>query len=338
LGGGRFTTNPGLNFTQDVAQHYGDRLWPAFVGGFGVRLMPKDGLDYAQGGSRVKCQPGIDHAPTGTTNPQCPPGIDPALSGTANSDFAGATTIPVKEQVATYLSAHSRFTSRQLVLINGGADDVFVQLAFAQAVGTPAAQEAAVAEILQSASDLADIVATVVGNGATHVAVMNLPDIGKTPLAIIGPPPPGVGNLAYSQSLTNISNVFNATLSGALQQKHFGGKVILVDAFTYIDKIIDRYNYYGFAVSNTWLACNLAGQVTSAYLLGLINPPIFSQSLFAESLFCSPKTYTNGADYTFMFADYVHPTTHLNALFAQFVEQQIAAARWDFRDSKRNPL
>ena len=29
LGGGRFTTNPGLNFTQDVAQHYGDRLWPA---------------------------------------------------------------------------------------------------------------------------------------------------------------------------------------------------------------------------------------------------------------------------------------------------------------------
>ena len=24
LGGGRFTTNPGLNFTQDVALHYGD--------------------------------------------------------------------------------------------------------------------------------------------------------------------------------------------------------------------------------------------------------------------------------------------------------------------------
>jgi phospholipase/lecithinase/hemolysin len=29
-----------------------------------------------------------------------------------------------------------------------------------------------------------------------------------------------------------------------------------------------------------------------------------------------------------MFADTVHPTTHLNELFALFVEQQIAARIW----------
>ena len=35
---------------------------------------------------------------------------------------------------------------------------------------------------------------------------------------------------------------------------------------------------------------------------------------------------TAGADQTYMFADGVHPTTKLHALFAQQVEKQIAAA------------
>jgi hypothetical protein len=53
---------------------------------------------------------------------------------------------------------------------------------------------------------------------------------------------------------------------------------------------------------------------------------------FAESLFCPPATYWKyDADRTFMFADMVHPTT-LNALFALFVEQQIAARRWEFSE------
>ncbi len=48
---------------------------------------------------------------------------------------------------------------------------------------------------------------------------------------------------------------------------------------------------------------------------------------FGSSLFCSPQTYTvPNADQTYMFADTVHPTTHLHALFASFAEQQIAAS------------
>src|ERR1700760_3676839 len=38
FGGGRFTTNPGLNFTQLVARSLGSELTPAFVGGFGLPL------------------------------------------------------------------------------------------------------------------------------------------------------------------------------------------------------------------------------------------------------------------------------------------------------------
>src|SRR5580700_9220108 len=68
FGGGRFTTNPGQIWTQNVAQYYGDTLTAAQTGGFGVPLAPASGLGYAQGGARVTLQPGIGHATPGTPN------------------------------------------------------------------------------------------------------------------------------------------------------------------------------------------------------------------------------------------------------------------------------
>ena len=300
FGGGRFTTNPGLNFTQEVALSYGSILTPARVGGFGLPLMAATGLDYAQGGSRVTMQPGIDHA----------------AAGTANADFEGETTIPVKDQVAEFLGTHERFGSDQLVLINGGTNDIFFQLAAAQAAGTATARQDALKAITQSAIDLADVVATLVANGAMHVVVINIPDIGKTPM--------GAASADHGQSLTQISKLFDTTLAGALQQRNFAEKVLLIDTFTFMDGIIADFRQHGFTVSNTGFACDLSAQVARATRLHLDDPSVFGQSLF-----CSPQTFVSkGADEIFMFADAVHPTTHLNAIFAEFVEQQIAGRRW----------
>jgi phospholipase/lecithinase/hemolysin len=299
--GGRFTTNPGLNFTQDVARHYGDRLTPAFVGGFGQPLEPAGGLDYAQGGSRVSLQPGIGHAPMGYP------------------DYALATTVPVADQVNAYLSAHGGFNSDQLVLINGGANDIFFELTNAATLSD------AEAAIMEAAQDLAGIVGTLVANGAMHVVVMNVPDIGIAPFATLSSPP-----LPPPAVLTGLSQLFNSTLEAALNPPIFGGKAILIDAFTIIDNIIGNFQTYGFSVSNKNIACNLSAQVSIAAGLCMKNPGSLycintNPSPFASSLFCSPKTYTTeDADYTFMFADLVHPTTHLNKLFAYFVEQHIA--------------
>ena len=81
------------------------------------------------------------------------------------------------------------------MLINGGANDVFFQFGIAGAAGfTAATQQAAVEKITQSAIDLANVVATVIKNGAMHVVVMNLPDLGKTPLG--ASPPQGVSQIA----------------------------------------------------------------------------------------------------------------------------------------------
>ena len=296
FGGGRFTTNPGLNFTQDIAAHYGDILTPAFLGGLGVPLFPAGGLDYAQGGARVALQPGIGHAPPG------------------QPDFAELTTVPVKEQVSLYLAAHKKFYPGQLVLINGGANDIFYQLQ------TVSSQQTVLAAITQAAIDLAGLVETIVANGATHVVVANLPDIGITPL--------GLSSADGGQLLTQLSQLFNSTLQAALAENNFGSKVVLFDTFSFSDNILANYQIYGFTVSNKGpnqgMACNLAAQVARAQQLGLPDP-----SAFASSLFCSPKTYwTYGADQSFMFADAIHPTTHLNALVAVFVEQQIAARGW----------
>lgn len=300
FGGGRYTTNPGLNFAQEVALSSGNLLTPAFMGGFGLPLFPAAGLNYAQGGARVAMQPGQDHA----------------AAGTPNADFAEQTTIPVKEQVAEFLKAHQRFRSEQLVLINGGANDIFVQLATAQAAGTAAAQQDARNAIIQSAVDLVNVVATIVANGATHVVLINLPDIGKGPI--------GVASADNGQSLTQISQLFDTTLVSALRQQNFGTKVLLIDTFTFIDGIIANFREHGFTVSNTGVACDLPAQIARATELHLDNP-----TLFGQALFCSPKTFVSkGADETFMFADSVHPTTHLNAIFAKYVEQQIAKQQW----------
>jgi len=300
FGGGRFTTNPGLNFSQKVALSYGSVLTPAFVGGFSLPLFPAGGLDYAEGGSRVTMQPGVNHA----------------VGGTLKAEFEEQTTIPIKDQVAEFLKTHKRFSPDQLILIDGGANDIFFQLAAAQAAGTAAAQQDALKAIAQSAIDLVNVVATMVTNGATHVVVMNIPDIGKAPI--------GIASADNGQSLTQISQLFNTTLAGALQQQNFGEKVLLIDSFTFIDGVIANFQEHGFTVSNTGVACDLSAQVARATKLHLDHP-----SVFGESLFCSPKTFiSKGADETFMFADDVHPTTHLNAIFAEFVEQQIAGRRW----------
>ncbi|TCW82045.1 acylhydrolase [Burkholderia sp. SRS-46] len=297
-GGGRFTTNPGQVWTQNVAAYYGDTLQPANEGGFGVPLQATGGLGYAQGGSRVTLQPGLGHA----------------NASVANADFAQATTMPVADQVKQYLSQHGSFNAGQIVLINGGANDIFYQAQVAQAQGnTPAAQLAAAQAIGLAAQQLGGLVKQIVAAGATHVFVSNVPDIGGTPLALQG---------GTQVVFTQLSGLFNKTLAGTLAALQVDPtKYKLVDVFTWQDGIAAAYQANGFTVSNTDTACNLKAMVAAATKFGSPVP-----TAFGSSLFCSPQTYTTpNADQTYMFADTVHPSTRLHALYAQFVQQQIAS-------------
>ncbi|MFM0338256.1 SGNH/GDSL hydrolase family protein [Paraburkholderia fungorum] len=338
FGGGRFTTNPGEVWTQKVAEYYGGTLTAAYVGGFGRPLVATGGLGYAQGGSDVVNAQGEGWAP----------------------NSMAATTVPVVTQVANYLGAHTSFNSNQLVLVNGGANDIFQFSTTANLTALGAAlqtqypllvqagklpnsqagqvqfiagylQQLANPQIATAAAQLAAQIQTIVNSGATHVVVSTVPDIGSTPQGVqANAAAPGTAAL-----LSGITAAYNGILVQNLTARGLlgTGKVIVADAFTWIDQQVPNYQALGFTVSNTGTACNLASMVTNATAYATANPsatngltPAQYGSQFGSSLFCSPQTYTvAGADQTYMFADLVHPSTHLHALFAQYVQQQIAA-------------
>src|SRR5262249_430244 len=186
------------------------------------------------------------------------------------------------------LLAHGRFTPNQLVLINGGANDVFFQLAVAQAKGTPQALTAALEAIAQAAADLAKIVGNLVANGAAPVVVFTLPPISTTPA--------GVVSKDHGKLLADVSKLFNATLAFALQLQHrnLSGKVILIDAFGFVDYLVANFQKHGFSVSNTGIACNLLAQVKIAASLCPANPGSLyctNPTLVGSSLFCSQNTF-----------------------------------------------
>src|SRR5690349_4870588 len=151
FGGGRFTTNPGQVWVQNVAQYYGDTLTPAMTGGFGVPPQTQSGFGYAQGGALVTNPIGINHVSN-----------DPA-------NYQGALTVPIVQQVSNYIAAHGSFNANQLVIVNGGGNDILYN--FQKAVAGAITPNQASAAIGKAALDLAGVIGKIVQSGATHVLV-----------------------------------------------------------------------------------------------------------------------------------------------------------------------
>jgi len=268
--GGRFTTNPGQVWVQNVAQHYSDTVTAAFTIDLTQKLSPAGGYGYAEGGATV---------------------ATPAIDNDFLLDVIGNVEMPLTDQVSSYLQAHGGFTSSQLVLVWAGANDV---LRAGSSPGSPAI-------VMTAANALAAVLAQIVQNGATHVVVLNMPDIGITPQ--------GLSSVDGGATLTQYSQLFNTTLSAALVTNNVSDKLIQVDAYTWLNQVLANYKANGFVVSNTAAACNP------------------NTTPHNTALLCSPSTFiTANADQTYMFADPLHLTTRMHSLLAQYVEQQIAAS------------
>ncbi|GAB7544829.1 SGNH/GDSL hydrolase family protein [Cupriavidus sp. 8B] len=281
VGGGRFTTNPGQVWTQDVANFFGGTLTAAFTGGYGFPLTAHpEGLGYAQGGARVTDPNGIHFQANGL----------------------GATTVPIAKQVQNYLAAHTSFNAGQLVLVQGGGSDILIH-AQLTAAGSESRAQAEQAVSL-AAQQLTTIVGQILQGGAKHVVVSNVGNIGATPF--------GFSSADGGALLTGLSLTFNSALTSALQAAGIQNLVVNIDQFTFINTVLANFKANGFLISNTGTGCNLQ---------------LLAKEIEISALFCSPKTYTvPDADQTYMFADDVHPTTHLHALFATLVEQAVQAA------------
>jgi outer membrane lipase/esterase len=142
-GTGKFTTNPGPVWSEDLAAQLDTHANPAVTGG----------TDYAQGGARVIGRPGVDD-----DNPL-----------TANA-------LPVHEQISAYLAKTPQADPEALYVIWAGANDIFRAI---DASKPESAQPQAY--MTETAKQLVQEVLRLQAAGARYFMIGAVPDIGITP-------------------------------------------------------------------------------------------------------------------------------------------------------------
>ena len=352
--GGKFTTNGGKVWVENLAASLDYDLKPANLMGGGIASMNLTLMgcttctNYAQGGSRVTSQPGIGNLGT-TANPANPANAAVAsiafagnsvgagvaanavLLGAAAADytltnaFLGAATLPVVQQIDQHLSSSyvtaGKFAATDLVIVLAGANDVFTQagLAGAGAITATAAGEA----VATAAGQLAAQVARIKAAGAKHVMVLGLPDMGYTPYGVSAGAATGGGLTSMSQ------NVFNATLKAAVAA--ISG-VAYLDPVPMFAKVVASPTAFGFtktidatsaatAIASTACGPNAIAQVTAAD--SAASPSSLFCSVPSSALSIAGTLRAVNADQTYMFADGVHPSAGMHKVFAQLIKDKM---------------
>jgi outer membrane lipase/esterase len=311
VGGGKYTVNSpdAKNWTELVAGQYGLAApCPAqtgldgnpAVGFFDAVKNNASCTNYAQGGSRVT-------APVGPGN---------KLLGPPN-DTLGQLTVPVKTQISNYLAANAgAFKSTDLVTVMAGGNDLFINAggitptvtALVRSGVAPAAAQqqavtAAVTEMGKAGAELAGYVdALIVQKGAKYIAVVNLPNVAKTPYAL-------ALDAATQQLIDTMVNTFNAQLKAGLAGKP---GVVYVDAYTESGNQFATPEVYGLTNVKD-AACSRTSTK---------NP------LAGNALTCTAASTITGDVSRYQFADDVHLTPFGNSLLAKFVLINIGNAGW----------
>jgi phospholipase/lecithinase/hemolysin len=290
-GGGRYTTNPGKIWVEHVADHYDAPITRNRTGGAG-NPSPQvlGGLGYAQGGARVSQLPGVGS----NTN------------GVGNTPMESAA-LPIREQVSAHLAASGNSIPRsQLILMFGGANDVFHQFGVFSATATApgvtagqvaAAQQAALTGAATAGTELAGEVRRLVAAGASKVVVVDVPDIAPSPFAQSLAPEPRALLTAMVQAL---NQALGAGLDGVSGVTRIGG--------SFFEDVSSNPSLFGFS-NSTQPACT------------------FPTPQQPSSLYCSPATLAvPNADTEYQYADGVHPTTAVHRQFGAYVIARLATS------------
>ncbi|MES2940475.1 MAG: SGNH/GDSL hydrolase family protein [Pseudomonadota bacterium] len=330
LGGGKWTVNSASaqNWTEIVAAA-ADVAAPCAaqtgmspnipgVTGAPVTNVPNC-FDYAQGSARVSLPLGPN-----AVGLQAPP---------FNQQTLGFMAMPVATQMSTHLArVGGSYSGRELVTVLAGGNDVFMNLAGVSAAGAGgagavgaaiaagwsssvqsavaaggaaavnAAANAAVTSMAAAGAELAGLVKSqVLAKGATFVVVVNLPDIGLTPL--------GMSLDANSRALLgSMVTTFNAQLQAGLA----GTPVVLVDGYARSQAQAANPGAYGISNATT-PACSTTSPA---------NP------LGGTSLTCTPASTVVPDTSSWLYADSVHPTPLGYRLIAQLVTERLHALGW----------
>ncbi|MBW8077719.1 MAG: hypothetical protein GJU76_06515 [Gallionella sp.] len=303
-GGGQFTINAAssvkaftpTNWTEMTSVKLGiagGLPCAAVTGGFGVASAVHAGCyGYAEGGARVT-----------------------SASGVGNIGAGGPMTLPVVTQIATHLAAvGNKFSGNEIVYVMAGANDVFTQ-AGAVSLGLPAAS--AVANIQTAATELAaQINNNLLGKGATHVVVINVPDIASTPQ--VTSIASAVVQAQTAGLMDTLVTTFNATLKAGVPDS---ANVLNVDAYSASkDEVANPGKYLLTNVTSTACNLNLPANVLATSTVGDTG----------SSLVCNANNLNAGVLPTdhYLCADKVHPTPYGHLLFASYVLQAMTNKGW----------
>ncbi len=319
--GGKFTTN-GTGGTVWVENIAADPLinvivTPAEVGFAGQSVKcPAAGAGlgstctaYGQGGALVTGPNGVNHE-------------------------NGALTVPVKTQIANHLARFGSFKADDLILVEGGLNEVFQQIGIFVAAATQIqtnaalglitpdqanglllnAQLAAQAEMKKAALEMAGYVRSeILAKGGKYVAVTNAVDLALAPEGAAAP-------ASLKPVLSALSENYNTWLREGLTNQ----PVIIIDLASFWNDAITNPSKYGFtnvttpACDKATIQANTQGGITDG-----------------TSLFCNstPVPGLNGlaagaSVTTWLFADGNHPTTGGHKALSDAVLKQLKAAGW----------
>ncbi len=233
------------------------------------------------------------------------------VSSIVNNAAANALLSAVQTQVNTFGSAYQ---AGDMVIINAGYRDIINDAA----AGTNNATS--------NGTAYANLVRTMVANGAKHIAVANVYDLSKTPATLIGTTTAtnlatqngnnrGLLVAAFNDALK--SNLGSATLS------YIGDNVRLVDTEGYLNLVRAAPNSYSF-VDTTTVVCTLTGS-TVGLGAGQVDS---SQCAAANATGGTALTYdTTNAYNNYVFADAVYPTPAFHRSWGTYAYNQLIA-RW----------
>ncbi len=320
--GGKFTTNPGPIWVENLGQRFGLSV---------IANNPNNpntspaGNNFAQGGAQVSNPIGIGQSPS----PQ------------------GA--LPISTQVANFLTLHPQADPNAIYTVWGGANDVFFN---AGLLGSGSITQTQAGDNMKvSAGTLVGLINQLGAAGAGIILVPNLPDIGSTPATILQAiSTAGAGNPNLATALGAATLALRAPSTDAAAQAAAKAtaiaqaEAILGFPAGTLNPVVAQTAaaFSGLSSAfNTFLNLSLQSSTANVFPLdihSLLNEAISDPASFGlvnvtgtacntpSSLNCTaPFFATPDAAQTFLFADGVHPTTVAHALISDYAASVLLA-------------
>jgi outer membrane lipase/esterase len=218
-------------------------------------------------------------------------------------DAAGGAAPTIAQQIDTYLATGS-FGERDLVLINGGTSDIIAQMALVTSGAQTADQM--LANVRQAGRDLGTQVRRLVTAGSTHVMVLGVYDLGRTPWGTAS---------GQASLLASASARFNEELLISIVD--LGNSVLYVDSAFLFNLMTSVPTAYEMTNSIAAVCTSVDPGPGIGIGLGEVN-----------SALCTPSTVLTGVNYdTYLFADKVYPTPQGHRKLSEFTFTRLRS-RW----------